>query len=160
MNQRIVPAIDGGHHDARGAKIDTKLHRFMVACFASWWTEPSSLTGGANGGERIVGAEGDLSVDLGKRDSAIQAFEMADGFETDGFREQPVAAGLAAEYFDARLGLRDQSVFFQRFDCPILSGLETAVVSFGGRRKHLDDQRRVQERVVPIVRKPGIAADD
>ena len=64
VNERIVPPIDSGHHDARGAKIDTKLHRFMVACFGSLWTEPLSLTSGANGGERIVS----LSLTPARRD--------------------------------------------------------------------------------------------
>ena len=123
-------------------------------------TKPPSLTGRPNGGERIVGAKRDLRVDLGKRGSAIQAVEMANGFKADRFREQPVAARLAAKDFGARLGLRGQSVFLQRFHSPILSGLESAIVSFGGGRENLDDQRRIQERIVLIICKLGISAND
>src|SRR5260221_13072840 len=86
---------------------------------ASWshasqvlWIDAVRLAGGPNGGERIVGAEGHLSVNLGERDGAIQALEMADGFKADRFGSHPVSAGVGAEEFGNDLRRQGQNVFF------------------------------------------------
>src|SRR6185312_2230715 len=56
VNQRIVPAIDGGHHDTRSAKIDTKLHASCSHASSVLDTTDGDLTRRPNGGELIAEA--------------------------------------------------------------------------------------------------------
>ncbi len=59
----------------------------------------------------------------------------------------PTSTLGAAKYLDARFALRHEHVFFQAAEPHVMGELLAAVIAFGPFGEHLEDQRRIAQRL-------------
>lgn len=103
---------------APNARKSRRFRVFLLIVPAVYHT--NTLPGIAN---RLAFVEGDLAVDLGQRDFAVDAFQPESAVETYRFGEQPVPVELTAKDLDPGFRLRHQHVLLERRNRSILADL-------------------------------------